>query len=121
MRDSANALLTIINDILDFSRLDAGKMTIHWAPFNLRETILEVNNLLEPQASGQGTEIRLEYAGDAPVRLVGDASRIRQMVINLIGNAIKFTERGGITVTVRAWKRRPDAVSTGVWRCAIQA
>ncbi len=111
VRDSANALLTIINDILDFSRLDAGKMTIHWAPFNLRETILEVNNLLEPQASGKGLTIQLEYAGDAPLRLVGDASRIRQVVINLIGNAIKFTERGGITVTVRCLEKTPDAVS----------
>jgi signal transduction histidine kinase len=111
VRDSANALLTIINDILDFSRLDAGKMTLHWAPFNLRETILEVNNLLEPQASGKGLTIQLEYAGDAPLRLVGDAIRIRQVVINLIGNAIKFTERGGITVSVRCLEKTQDAVS----------
>jgi signal transduction histidine kinase len=111
VRDSANALLTIINDILDFSRLDAGKMTIHWAPFNLRETILEVNNLLGPQASGKGLTIQLEYAGDAPVRLVGDAIRIRQVVINLIGNAIKFTERGGITVTVRCLEKTQDSAA----------
>ncbi len=111
VRDSANALLTIINDILDFSRLDAGKMTLHWAPFNLRETILEVNNLLGPQASGKGLTIQLEYAGDAPLRLVGDAIRIRQVVINLIGNAIKFTERGGITVSVRCLEKTQDAVS----------
>jgi signal transduction histidine kinase len=111
VRSSANALLTIINDILDFSRLDAGKMTIHWAPFNLRETILEVNNLLEPQASGKGLTIQLEYAGDAPVRLVGDAIRIRQVVINLIGNAIKFTERGGITVAVRCVEKTQDAAA----------
>jgi len=100
VRDSANSLLAIINDILDFSRLDEGKMTLNVAPFNLRETILDVNKLLEPQASAKRLEIRLAYAEGAPVRLVGDSIRIRQVLINLLGNAIKFTERGGITVTV---------------------
>ncbi len=63
VRDSANSLLTIINDILDFSRLDAGKMTLNAAPFNLRETIQDVNNLLEPQASAKGLEIRAGIRG----------------------------------------------------------
>jgi signal transduction histidine kinase len=100
VRDSAHSLLSIINDILDFSRLDAGKMTLDVAPFNLIDTILEVNNLLGPDASAKGLEIVLEYAGDAPVRLMGDSVRVRQVLINLMGNAIKFTERGGITVIV---------------------
>jgi len=100
VRDSANSLLSIINDILDFSRADAGRMTLHPAPFDLRETILEVSNLSAPQASAKGLEIAIDYPGDAPARLVGDAIRIRQVLINLIGNAIKFTERGGISVTV---------------------
>jgi signal transduction histidine kinase len=100
VRDSANSLLTIINDILDFSQLDAGKMTLNVATFNLHETILEVNHLLGPQARAKGLEIALEYADDAPARLLGDAIRIRQVLINLIGNAIKFTERGGIAVLV---------------------
>jgi signal transduction histidine kinase len=100
VRDSANSLLAIINDILDFSRLDAGKMTLNLAAFNLLETILEVNSLLGPQAAAKGLEIMIEYAGGAPVSLVGDAIRIRQMLINLVGNAIKFTQRGRITVTV---------------------
>ena len=101
VRDSANLLLTIINDILDFSRLDAGKMTLKTEPFNLFETIQDVNHLLEPQASAKGLKIELDYAGDAPVKLIGDDIRIRQVLVNLIGNAIKFTERGGITVLVR--------------------
>jgi signal transduction histidine kinase len=100
VRDSANALLTIINDILDFSQLDAGKMKLNVAAFNLRETILEVNHLLGPQARAKGLEIALQYADDAPARLLGDVIRIRQVLINLIGNAIKFTERGGIAVAV---------------------
>ena len=121
VRDSANSLLTIINDILDFSQLDAGKMTLNVAPFNLRETILEVNHLLAPQASAKGLEIALEYADDAPARLVGDAIRIRQVLINLIGNAIKFTERGRIAVFsgVRAEKRREKRRWS--WRCGIRA
>jgi signal transduction histidine kinase len=100
VRDSANSLLAIINDILDFSRLDEGKMLLCVAPFDLRETILEVNSLLEPQAAAKGLAIALDYAGEAPLRLVGDAERIRQALINLIGNAIKFTERGRISVSV---------------------
>ncbi|HTC89369.1 MAG TPA: ATP-binding protein [Bryobacteraceae bacterium] len=100
VRDSANSLLAIINDILDFSRLDAAKMTLNLAAFNLLETILEVNSLLGPQAAAKGLEIMIEYSGGAPVSLVGDAIRIRQILINLVGNAIKFTERGRITVTV---------------------
>ena len=100
VRDSANSLLAIINDILDFSRLDEGKMLLCVAPFDLRETILEVNSLLEPQARAKGLAIALDYAGAAPLRLVGDAERIRQALINLIGNAIKFTERGRISVSV---------------------
>jgi signal transduction histidine kinase len=110
VRDSANSLLTIINDILDFSRLDAGKMTLNSAPFSLREAIQEVNQLLAPQASAKRLEILLDCADDAPVRLVGDESRIRQVLINLIGNAIKFTERGAITVIVQCVeKTREDA------------
>jgi signal transduction histidine kinase len=100
VRASANSLLAIINDILDFSRLDEGKMLLCVAPFNLRETILEVNSLLEPEAAAKGLEIALDYAAGAPVGLVGDADRIRQALINLIGNAIKFTERGRISVSV---------------------
>jgi signal transduction histidine kinase len=100
VRDSANSLLSIINDILDFSRLDEGKMTLNVAPFHLRETIQDVNKLLEPQAAAKGLEIAIECADGAPVALVGDSVRIRQVLINLVGNAIKFTEHGRITVSV---------------------
>ena len=111
VRDSANSLLTIINDILDFSRLDAGKMTLNLAPFSLREAILEVNHLLAPQASAKRLEIMVDCPDDAPLRLVGDESRIRQVLINLIGNAIKFTERGSITVIVQCVEKTREEAS----------
>jgi signal transduction histidine kinase len=111
VRDSANSLLAIINDILDFSRLDAGKMTLNLAPFSLPEAILEVYHLLAPQASAKCLEIVVDYPDDAPLNLVGDASRIRQVLINLIGNAIKFTERGSIAVIVRGVEKTKEEAS----------
>jgi signal transduction histidine kinase len=111
VRDSAISLLAIINDILDFSQLDAGKMILDVAAFNLRETIAEVNKLLGPQAAAKGLELVLDYAGDAPLDLMGDAARIRQVLVNLIGNAIKFTQRGEITVTVECAEEAEEAAS----------
>jgi signal transduction histidine kinase len=111
VRDSANSLLSIINDILDFSRLDEGKMTLNVAPFNLRETILEVKKLLETQTSAKGLEIEIAYADDIPAGFLGDATRIRQVLINLIGNAIKFTERGRITVRLECVEKGLQEVS----------
>jgi len=100
IQHSANNLLVIINDILDFSRLDAGKMTLNNAAFDLRETVQEVTGLLSSQASARHLDLALRYAENAPTRLMGDALRIRQVLTNLIGNAIKFTERGRVEVQV---------------------
>ncbi len=111
VRDSANSLLSIINDILDFSRLDEKKMTLNLAPFHLRDTIQDLNKLLEPQASAKGLEIAIEWEDGAPVGLVGDAARIRQVLINLIGNAIKFTEHGRITVRVECKEKTAEQAS----------
>jgi signal transduction histidine kinase len=111
VRDSATSLLAIINDILDFSQLDAGRMTLDVAAFNLRDTITEVNALLAPQASAKGLGIAVEYADDAPLNLMGDAVRVRQVLINLIGNAIKFTQRGGITVIVACPEKTGEEAS----------
>jgi signal transduction histidine kinase len=111
VRDSAISLLAIINDVLDFSQLDAGRMILASAPFNLHDAILQVNSDLTPQASAKGLAIALEYASGAPVNLMGDSARIRQVLVNLIGNAIKFTERGGITVTVECPEQTADEAS----------
>ncbi len=101
VRESAISLLGIINDILDFSQLDAGKMTLDSAAFDLRETASGVVQMLTPQASAKGLALRLQYAASAPTQLVGDAARLRQVLVNLVGNAIKFTERGEIAVSVQ--------------------
>lgn len=105
IRSSANSLLEIINDILDFSRLEAGKMTLSPAPFDLRETVEEVAGLLSAQALAKKLRLTTAYAADAPTQVIGDALRIRQVLTNLIGNAIKFTERGSVQVTVECLER----------------
>jgi len=100
VRESADGLMALINDILEFARIDAGKMTIQPAPFDLRQTISEVTGLSAVRASAKGLRIGLVYATDAPSRLLGDAVRIRQVVMNLVGNAIKFTEKGAVGLRV---------------------
>ncbi|HLK22653.1 MAG TPA: ATP-binding protein, partial [Bryobacteraceae bacterium] len=97
---SAQALLVIINDILDFSHLDAGKMILTPAPFDLRQTVQEVLALFDAVVSKKGLKLDLRYQAGAPSMLLGDAVRIRQVMTNLVGNAVKFTERGTIDVNV---------------------
>ncbi|MFN8586898.1 MAG: ATP-binding protein [Candidatus Eisenbacteria bacterium] len=99
---SAEALLSIINDILDFSKIEAGKLTIEPLPFDLRVAIEEAADLLATRASEKGVELVVHYAPGAPQRLVGDPGRIRQILLNLAGNAIKFTEQGHVLIAVDA-------------------
>jgi signal transduction histidine kinase/DNA-binding response OmpR family regulator len=100
IRRSADALLTIINDVLDFSRVDAGKLLLVEAPFDLRGVVEDVVELLQHGAEEKGLELFVTIAADAPDRLVGDAHRIRQVLVNLVGNAVKFTEQGYVHVEV---------------------
>ncbi|WP_371372987.1 two-component sensor histidine kinase BarA [Thalassotalea aquiviva] len=93
---SANSLLTIINDILDFSKLDSGRMVIESIPFNLRATIDEVVILLAQQAHQKNLQFSVRVDHRIPNSLIGDAMRIKQVIINLLGNAIKFTDKGSI-------------------------
>ncbi|MEM7056114.1 MAG: ATP-binding protein [Pseudomonadota bacterium] len=97
---SAQALLRIINDILDFSKIEAGKMSIDCAPLNLLSVIEDVLMLVSANAREKGLDLTMAYAPDLPQRLEGDALRLRQILINLIGNAIKFTEIGSVHVAV---------------------
>ncbi len=98
IRSSADSLLTIINEILDFSKIEAGKMTIEVADFSLRSVIEEVADLLAPRAHEKGLDIACRMAPDFPQGLRGDAGRLRQVLTNLAGNAIKFTERGEVVI-----------------------
>jgi signal transduction histidine kinase len=98
VRESADGLMGIINDILDFTRIDAGKLTIRRAPCDLRQTISEVTGLLSVRASGKGLRLGLVYPTAVPSEVVADAMRIRQVLMNLVGNAIKFTEAGSVEI-----------------------
>ena len=100
VRDSAGALLTIIDDILDFSRLEAGRLVVDPAPFDLRQTIQDVTGLLATQASTKGLRLEVHYPAEAPSRLIGDGLRVRQILTNLVGNALKFTQQGRVEVRV---------------------
>ena len=97
---SAGNLLAIINDILDFSKLDAGKMVIENIPFSLRASVDEAITLLAPSAHKKNIELSLRVKQDLPDAFIGDAMRIKQILINLASNAIKFTDTGTVTVEI---------------------
>lgn len=101
IRQSGVALMSLLNDILDFSKLDAGKLSITPVEFDMRELVTSVANLMAPQAHDKGLEFHLDIEERFPAALVGDPSRLRQVLLNLLGNAIKFTERGEITLGAR--------------------
>ncbi|MEY4387769.1 MAG: hypothetical protein RLY20_3052 [Verrucomicrobiota bacterium] len=101
VRNSANDLLRLINDILDFSKIEAGKMELHPERFNLRNAMSETLKSLALRAHEKGLELTLHVLPNVPNALEGDLIRIRQLVINMVGNAIKFTEHGHIGVEIR--------------------
>lgn len=102
---SANALLRIINDILDFSKIEAGKFELKPYPFDLHELFDEIGVLLSAQSSMKKIELIMRFVPDTPRFLIGDAGRIRQILINLIGNSVKFTHDGSISVEVKCTTR----------------
>lgn len=97
---SAENLLDILNDILDFSKIEAGQMELEKLPFNLKKAVQEVVDLLSPKAEQKGLKLWVNFEKGVHEYLIGDAMRIRQILHNLVGNAIKFTQSGGITITV---------------------
>ena len=98
IQHSAHVLLAVINDILDFSKIEAGKLAIENIPFDLREVLQEVTDLLSVKGREKGIDVRWEMAPDCPSFLIGDNIRIRQVLTNLMGNAVKFTEQGEVSV-----------------------
>lgn len=97
---SAGNLLSIINDILDFSKLDAGKMVIENIPFSIRESVEETLTLLAPSAHMKNIELSLRISPQLPDSLIGDAMRIKQVLVNLASNAIKFTDKGSVDINI---------------------
>lgn len=102
IRSSGDALLTIINDILDFSKIEAGKLDLESQPFDLRQCIESALDLLANKAGEKGIELAYEMGENVPAAIVGDVTRLRQILVNLISNAIKFTEQGEVVLMCQA-------------------
>ncbi|MCS6851140.1 MAG: response regulator [Gemmataceae bacterium] len=109
VKSSAEALLTVINDILDFSKIEAGKLQLEPAPFRLRDCLGDTLRTLALRAQQKGLELAWHVEADVPDALVGDAGRLRQVLVNLVGNAIKFTEQGEVVVRVTTADARAAA------------
>ena len=122
VRTSGDALLTVINDILDFSKIESGKLELEQHSLNLRTCIEETLDLLAPQASAKGLELAALIDPLTPETLFGDSARLRQVLVNLIGNALKFTSTGSVSLTVLARKlaRPPSSRHPGTATYAIR-
>jgi two-component system, sensor histidine kinase and response regulator len=121
VRTSGEALLDIINDILDFSKIEAGRLELESAPFDLRETVEEVSDLLSQRAQAKGLDLVPVIEDDVPTALIGDAGRLRQILVNLLGNAVKFTDAGevGVRVTLIETAERSARLRFDVWDTGI--
>jgi signal transduction histidine kinase/ActR/RegA family two-component response regulator len=100
VRDSGESLLTIINDILDFSKIEAGKLDVESVPFSLRECVGSAVELVRPRANEKKLDLVVAIADDVPASIKGDPTRLRQILLNLLSNALKFTERGEVWLTL---------------------
>jgi signal transduction histidine kinase/DNA-binding response OmpR family regulator len=109
VRSSADSLLAILNDVLDFSKIEAGKLDLDPVDFDLRECLGDALKALAVRGHEKGLELIGEVAADVPQFLHGDSGRLRQVVVNLVGNAVKFTEQGEVVLSVKADKA-PDAL-----------
>jgi two-component system sensor histidine kinase/response regulator len=110
VRSSSEVLTTLIGDILDFSKIEAGKLELESVEFNLHAVVEDVVELLYQKAIDKGVEIICDIAADVPEKIFGDPTRVRQILLNLVGNAVKFTQSGQVVVHVSA-QRQPDGVA----------
>ncbi|MDQ8197510.1 ATP-binding protein [Pelagicoccus enzymogenes] len=110
IRASSEALLVVINDILDFSKIESGKLELENIMFDLRDTIEEAIDTLAIQATEKGLDISYVFGNEIPGSLLGDPTRLRQVIVNLIGNAVKFTAKGGVVVRVDPFHVKGDDV-----------
>jgi two-component system, sensor histidine kinase and response regulator len=116
VQSSSDALLTIINDILDFSKIESGKLDLEVIDFDLRRVVDGVLDLLAERASDKGIELASVIEPDVPTALQGDPGRLRQVLINLVGNGVKFTDGGEVVVTIR---REEETERDVVLHCAV--
>jgi signal transduction histidine kinase/CheY-like chemotaxis protein/HPt (histidine-containing phosphotransfer) domain-containing protein len=116
IRTSGQALLDLINDILDFSKIEAGRFDLESIPFSLRGCLAETMKILAPRSHSKGIELACDVPVEVPDALVGDPGRLRQILLNLTGNAIKFTEKGEVVVRVEP----PAAGGDGLFRFSVR-
>lgn len=102
IRNSGEALLTLINDILDFSKIESGRLDLETQAFSVRQCVEEAFDLVVSRASEKGLELAYQIAPAVPAAILGDVTRLRQVLVNLLGNAVKFTEQGEVIVTIAA-------------------
>jgi PAS domain S-box-containing protein len=100
LRTSGEALLALVDDILDFAKVEAGRLELVEEPFDLVQLVETVAELMAPRAQAKGIELAAHIAPDLPARLIGDRDRLRQILLNLVGNAVKFTEAGGVGLSL---------------------
>jgi two-component system sensor histidine kinase/response regulator len=111
VKRSGEHLLVIINDILDFSKIEAGKLSVEYINFNLWDLLDDINTVYTPQAQAKGIGLDFDIANDIPIAICGDPNRLRQIMANLLGNAIKFTDRGQILAKVQVCSEDGQAVT----------
>ncbi|MBW3598391.1 MAG: PAS domain S-box protein [Planctomycetes bacterium] len=111
IRESGQVLLTVINDILDFSKIEAGKLDLEYEPLDLREVLGDTIKTLSLRAHHKGLELACRFDPAAPEMIVGDSTRLRQVVFNLVGNAIKFTEQGEVILDVACDSKTEEAAT----------
>ncbi|MDR3692250.1 MAG: ATP-binding protein, partial [Fimbriimonas sp.] len=114
IKSSGAALLTILNDVLDLSKIEAGKLEIECYPFDLTQVVEDTCLLLEPSARQKGLRLSFETSSPQPPALMGDSARIRQVLYNVIGNAIKFTASGAVEVRLHSELRSADSVTAEI-------
>jgi CheY-like chemotaxis protein/two-component sensor histidine kinase len=117
VRDSATSLLKVINDILDFSKVEAGKLELEQLDIDLRDTVEDVSRLLSIQATAKGLKVLIHIDPDLPALVKGDAVRIRQILLNLAGNALKFTAEGEIGIELRVLEQTSHGTRV---RCEVR-
>lgn len=108
IRTSGDTLLSVINDILDFSKIEAGRIELEYQPFDVRACIEDVLDQAVPQAAEKGLELVADLGAEVPAAAIGDVTRVRQVLLNLVSNAVKFTEEGEVVLSVGAETRGPN-------------